>query len=258
MSFLPSGLWAQPLEADSSPSPCKVQLRVGAGRVPLGCFHPRRKGGKEGNPPSGAASVTPEQDRPSFPCPCVSSLARSLGASGLPRSCAPPSVLSVTSGTVLRSQPDRVLSPRPALREPHEWVFLHTHFPGSLGGSALSLAVPPRPGPEPPPGKVENERPLQTTSRMPRCKLLMKQFPETGLASCWLSRAKRHNQASPRTGRRRWCLGQAKDTGAISRSGVPSNSRTGKVYAKGACIFVMGLRRWDHSVPLKGQGPGPE
>lgn len=143
MSFLPSGLWAQPLEADSSPSPCKVQLRVGAGRVPLGCFHPRRKGGKEGNPPSGAASVTPEQDRPSFPCPCVSSLARSLGASGLPRSCAPPSVLSVTSGTVLRSQPDRVLSPRPALREPHEWVFLHTHFPGSLGGSALSLAVPP-------------------------------------------------------------------------------------------------------------------
>lgn len=135
--------------------------------------------------------------------------------------------------------------------------------PHSLPGVSRRLCpvvgcAPPLPGPEPPPGKVENERPLQTTSRMPRCKLLMKQFPETGLASCWLSRAKRHNQASPRTGRRRWCLGQAKDTGAISRSGVPSNSRTGKVYAKGACIFVMGLRRWDHSVPLKGQGPGPE
>lgn len=83
---------------------------------------------------------------------------------------------------------------------------------------------------------------LQTTSHMPRCKLLMRQFPKTGLASRWLSRAKRHNQPSPRTGRSRWYLEQAKDTGAISRSRVPSNSGTGKVYAKDACIFVMGLR----------------
>lgn len=71
--------------------------------------------------------------------------------------------------------------------------------------------------------------PLKTIPLMHCCKLLVKQLPEIGFASCWRSRAKGHNQPSPGIGQGRWYLEQPKkNTGDISGSWVSLNHRTGE------------------------------